>query len=235
MLGPGPWPKSGYPPQGRPTPQLAGNRPKHRRAPTQELVLLSGTSLLLLVNLDGALMCFFHWASIEREVVLRIWAVAEVLHCVSEIVGYFALSIPRGFPGREVFLLVWHSAFPLSHSLPFLFLTGTSTWYGPIGRHVSWSRCAGPVFRDKAMIRTWCPQDETTGSGQVLVLETLLSIPPLCVGHDDELFITTFAMCCCLRFSSSSQSLCLTLTCLFPPHRVSAHHADFKDPPSCNH
>ena len=68
-----------------------------------------------------------------------------------------------------------------------------------------------------------------------MVAETVLCIPLLRVGHDDELFVTTFAMCCCLRFSGSSGSLCLTLTCLFPPHRVSVHHADFKEAPDCNH
>ena len=31
------------PPQGRPTPKLPGDRPKHLLAPTQELVLFSGT------------------------------------------------------------------------------------------------------------------------------------------------------------------------------------------------
>ena len=34
---------SGHLPQGQPTQKLAGDRPKHRRAPTQELDLVSGT------------------------------------------------------------------------------------------------------------------------------------------------------------------------------------------------
>ena len=43
MLGPGPWPTSGYLPQGRPTPKLAGTIPK------------SWTGSSLLFNPDGAL------------------------------------------------------------------------------------------------------------------------------------------------------------------------------------
>ena len=55
------------------SPKLAGDRPKDRRAPSQELDFVSGTlcCYFLFFNLGGDLMYFFHRTFIEREVVVR--------------------------------------------------------------------------------------------------------------------------------------------------------------------
>ena len=87
---------SGPLPQGRPAPKLAGDRPKHRRAPTQELDLLAGTPCSYFLTLPvqsrwpccGPSQCGTSWyvrgSFVERS-------------CLSEVVELCAclLLVPR--------------------------------------------------------------------------------------------------------------------------------------------
>ena len=144
--------------------------------------------------------------------------------------GLFWLVYSTRVPGHWFLLcgisfstLAASAVFCLSLALSSLFLA--YCWWGHAGSHLQgqslWSA-------------PWCSHDETTCSGRVLVPETPLSMPLLCVVMTTSCSSPCSPCGCCLQFSGSP-GLCASLTCFFLLHRVFAHHADFKEAPGCNH
>ena len=201
--------------QGPPTPKLGGQPIYEPVGTIRRTGLFVRHPLLLLFNLAGAFMCFFHWGFTEQEVVVRIWAVAEVSYCVSRSWTILAGLFHACSPGSVV-SLVWYLVL-----VPIILPVGATQV--PCSGAKLWSAPVVHMVRLRVRDGHWCRRPYPPCHCSVWVTTTGCSAPhwPCVVAFGSR--------------TSSSRSLCLTFTCLFLPHRVSAHHADFEETLGCNH